>query len=108
MTRKRERIVIECETTPSTWKGWTCLYYPLAPDEDDFVAIPKSIIVSREELRPPEPPVGSVVLDDEGRAWQRIGKTSWGVAGGTGKGHVGWNGLNDMYGPLKVIHEPTP
>lgn len=62
-------------------------------------------IVSR--ALPPEPPLGSVVLDDYGDAWQHtfyFSKLGWRrVADDV---NYTWKALNHEYGPLCVIHTP--
>ena len=55
----------------------------------------------------PEPPIGSVVLDQDGGAWQRL-SLDWCLAGLDDT--RGWNGLRKV-GPLTLIHrgpEPEP
>ncbi|MFR9807095.1 hypothetical protein ACL02T_33080 [Pseudonocardia sp. RS010] len=63
---------------------------------------------------PPEPPVGSVVLDKTGRAWQLLrGMKHWLAAGATGETGIfggpapySWTGLLVAYGPLQMVHNP--
>ena len=62
---------------------------------------------------PPEPPVGTVVLDCDGDAWQRShGDYSDGGGRWTGQGLVySWGGLCRNYAPLTVlgpVPEPPP
>ncbi len=52
----------------------------------------------------PEPPVGSVVLDRDGGAWQRL-SFDWHMAGLDDS--RGWLGVC-MVGPLALIHEAIP
>jgi hypothetical protein len=50
---------------------------------------------------PPEPGVRSVVIDDNGRAWQHWGSV-WVTAN---LAATTWQGLNDTYGPLEVVYD---
>ena len=58
---------------------------------------------------PPEPPVGSVVLDDLGRAWQRrksFRDTSRWKATHHRLGEASWESLKSVAGPLRVLYDP--
>lgn len=54
----------------------------------------------------PEPPEGSVVLDDDGDAWQHIETDgAWTcVARGTDYELRTWAWLSENHGPISVIH----
>lgn len=55
----------------------------------------------------PEPPIGSVVLDQEGDAWQcyRFGaKAVWRSLGDDMA--LSWDSISDLFGPLRVIYTP--
>lgn len=64
-------------------------------------------LVIEEPAPDPEPPIGSVVIDDDGDAWQCF----WGGSGqlwrstGIGKPWT-WERLSDTCGPLRVIYTP--
>ena len=51
----------------------------------------------------PEPPVGSVVLDRDGDAYQR-GQHTW--EGAAKRYCVSWESLKNHYGPVRVIYTP--
>lgn len=56
---------------------------------------------------PPEPPVGSVVLDRDGDAWQHTGKDDlpW---RGAHVGECSWKSLNLSHGPLcRLVPDPA-
>lgn len=68
-------------------------------------------MVAEFPVLPVEPGDGSVVLDERGRAWQRV--TGWWVrAGGvlslfghpSADGQLRWHDLLRMHGPVRVIH----
>lgn len=65
-------------------------------------AVTRIEIVSR--ALPPEPPVGSVVLDFDGDAWQRNG-VGW-ASPEFRHGVQSWEGLNRDLGRLRVIYTP--
>lgn len=57
----------------------------------------------------PEPPMGSVVLDADDKAWQLLpygplGTPYWESAAGNTR--LSWWRLNDIYAPLRVIYTP--
>jgi len=53
---------------------------------------------------PREPPARSVVIDRNGRAWQRsAGGCNWYAAE---CGPLSWKILNDLHGELNVIYQP--
>jgi hypothetical protein len=60
--------------------------------------------LSNQSSEPPsEPPRGTVVLDKHGYAWQHNGfrqATPWGTDAATER----WDTLNELHGPLKIIH----
>lgn len=66
-------------------------------------------VVIKKPAPDPEPPIGSVVLDDDGDAWQspRGGTDQprqwWCVGIGTPRS---WERLTDVFGPLRVIYTP--
>jgi hypothetical protein len=74
------------------------------------VRLPGVVEVVRE-LRaefPPEPPVGSVILDWEDAAWQRFHAVGWlrvGRPSGFGAEAASWHGLL-VAGAVRVIYEP--
>ena len=105
MTRRRERIVIDCETRGaySTDIGYVTI---VSARGDWFV--PKSVIVSREELPPPlppEPPIGSVVLVGD-VAWQRWGSRWFTSPAATLRPCLTWEQLSEAFS-LTVIHEAS-
>lgn len=58
-------------------------------------------------LAPPEPPVGTVVIDKNGLAWQRgdvDNEVPWWAAD-VDEYDRSWGSLNDERGPLTVIYE---
>lgn len=55
-------------------------------------------VVSRS--LPPEPPEGSVVLDQWGSAWQRGAAGQWRTA----QASLHWESLSSYCGPLRVVH----
>lgn len=59
------------------------------------------------EVQRPEPPVGSVILDKNGLAWQRgnvDNEVPWWAADAEWDDQS-WDSLNDDHGPLTVIYE---
>lgn len=73
-----------------------------------IVAVARALLVEVEPPLPPEPPLGSVVLDVTGRAWQHTGghRGVWECC----KDDAGadWQGLNaDPFAPLTLL-VPVP
>jgi ribulose-5-phosphate 4-epimerase/fuculose-1-phosphate aldolase len=69
----------------------------LKPGEFDF-----------ERLAPEEPPHNSVVIDNDGDAWQNNGG-EWSMAGAHSEGSFfeqTWSHLTEHHGPVKVVHTP--
>jgi hypothetical protein len=61
-----------------------------------------------ELLELDEPPVGSVVLDDDGDAWQND-QDGWSLALRLPDSDAfdwSWTRLNEEYGPVKVVYRP--
>lgn len=59
------------------------------------------------EVQRPEPPVGTIVIDEDGLAWQRSNEfsaTPW-YAAAADEFDRSWDALNDDRGPLTVIYE---
>lgn len=55
----------------------------------------------------PEPPIGSVVLDDQGDAWQsyRFGREAvWRSVGDDSV--LSWERFTDIFGPVRVVYTP--
>jgi|SRR5581483_967282 len=81
--------------------------------EDLEFRVPNRVMLSAPEVLspalPPEPPVGSVVLDAKGRAWQRRGSfkgaSRW-KATHHRMGEATWESLNLAVGPLRVLYNP--
>ena len=99
MPEKGDRVRVVQEGTITTVVGGV-IY--LAADSRESEICPESV-VSIEILPPPlpeEPPVGSVVLDRDGDAWQRDGdEWRW------RSNRRSWATLNGAhYGPLRIIH----
>ena len=53
-----------------------------------------------------EPPRGTVILDEEGDAWQRTGDHWYCAMGGSGEG-VHWDDLQALQPFIPLIREPT-
>ena len=66
-------------------------------------------LVIEEPAPDPEPPIGSVVLDQDGDAWQRtVGDQSGGSwwASWPYPSEITWDRLSKAAGPLRVIYAP--
>jgi hypothetical protein len=80
-----------------------------AVGEDDvncgsYISNSAEHVVSVEKLEEPEPPVGSVVLDVDGDAWQRL-HTGWGMV--RADETASWNYVStEIGGPPKIIYTP--
>lgn len=72
-----------------------------APTEEHMARVAAADEAAR---LPEEPPIGSVVLDGDGRSWQR-GAAGWRCADA---GPRTWVVLNDRSGPVAVIHRAEP
>lgn len=64
------------------------------------------LVINKPALDP-EPPIGSVVLDDQGDAWQsyRFGREAvWRSVGDDSV--LSWERFTDIFGPVRVVYTP--
>lgn len=106
-TGDRVRVVLEGEATTLNRVGHFGLNWgdgygnEIRPSSDHVVSI--------ELLTPTEPPVGSVVLDREGDAAQRISDDAEGwryAVSEQANDYLTWGELTGHYSPVKVIYTP--
>lgn len=75
----------------------------------EVATVPRTWLTKVEPPLPPEPPVGAVVVDSEGDAWQRR-KNEWGVRHWVTptSGDQDWATLVEHYGPLtRLVPDPA-
>ncbi len=78
-------------------------------DGFDYVVVQRDALIEMEDPLPPEPPVGAVVLDRDGHAWQRglPGRGNWCCTEGA-HAEDEWMVLVLDYGPLtRLVPDPA-
>lgn len=86
--------------------GQTWIWFPIG---EWMMHCRSDALTKVEPPLPPEPPIGTVMLDKDGDVWQRDNETSdYGWVGTAVPARVPWECLNAKYGPLtRLVPDPA-
>jgi hypothetical protein len=94
-------------TVGERWSdGRTTVTATMVDDGTVHLRLPLDLLTEVAEPLPEEPPVGSVVFDVSGDAWQNTGIGGWQIAGGTDD--ATWRALSEHWGPVRVLVPAPP